>query len=49
MQALFPVIDRLGALDDNGRAAMLYQMQPVLEHNVQHLRQLRSPMARIWE
>ena len=49
MQALFAVIDRLGALDDNGRAAMLYQMQPVLEHNVQHLRQLRSPMARIWE
>jgi len=49
MQALLAVIDRLGALDDNGRAAMLYQMQPVLEHNVQHLRQLRSPMAQIWE
>ena len=49
MQALFAVIDHLGALDDNRRAAMLDQMQPVLEHNVEHLRQLRSPMTQIWE
>jgi len=49
MQALFAVIDHLGALDDNRRAAMLDQMQPVLEHNVEHLRRLRSPMTQIWE
>jgi len=49
MQALFAMIDHLGALDHNRRAAMLDQMQPVLEHNVEHLRQLRSPMAQIWE
>jgi hypothetical protein len=49
MRALFAVIDHLGALDDNRRAAMLDQMQPALQHNVEHLRQLESPMARIWE
>ena len=49
MRALFAVIDQLGALDDNRRAAMLDQMQPALEHNVEHLRQLGSPMAQIWE
>jgi hypothetical protein len=49
MQALLAVIDHLGALDHNRRAAMLDQVQPVLEHNVEHLRQLRSPMAQIWE
>jgi hypothetical protein len=49
MQALLAEIDRLGTLDDNGRAAMLHQMQSVVEHNEQHLRQLRSPMAQVWE
>ena len=49
MQALFAVIDHLGALDDNRRAVMLDQMQPIQEHNAQHLRQLRAPMAQIWE
>lgn len=49
MQALFTVIDRLGALDDTRRAAILDQMQPAMEHNVEHLRQLRSPMTQIWD
>ena len=49
MQALFTVIDHLGALDDTRRAGILDQMQPALEHNVEHLRQLRSPMTQIWD
>jgi hypothetical protein len=48
LQALFAVIDSLGALNDNRRAAMLNEMQSILAHNVDHLRQLKSPMSRIW-
>jgi hypothetical protein len=48
MQALFAVIDALGALNDIRRAAILNEMQPILAHNVHHLRQLRSPLAQLW-
>ena len=48
MQALFSTIDALGALDDARRFAMLEELQPIVMHNMRHLRQLRSPMARLW-
>jgi hypothetical protein len=48
MQALFSTIDSLGALDDARRVAMLEELQPIVVHNMRHLRQLRSPMARLW-
>jgi hypothetical protein len=48
LAALFAVIDTLGALSDDRRADLLHEMQPILAHNGEHLRRLRSPMARIW-
>jgi hypothetical protein len=47
MRALFVAIDALGALDDQRRAAMLKQMQPILAHNECHLRHLETPMAQL--
>jgi hypothetical protein len=47
MQAVLAAIDALGALDDGQRAGLLEQMQPILAHNARHMRQLRSPMAKV--
>ena len=45
MQALFHAIDVLGKLDENQLRAVLERAEPILLHNIRHLRQLISPMA----
>ena len=45
MQALFNAIDTLGTLDTKGRADLLEGLQPVLQHNMRHLRHLKSPFS----
>ena len=47
MQAILDTIDALGALNEDERAVMLERMQPILAHNASHLRQLKSPMAKV--
>ena len=47
MQALFRSIDTLGELDENQRRALLDRAEPILVHNMLHLRQLISPMAKL--
>ncbi len=48
MEAILDTIDALGALNDDERAVMLERMQPILAHNASHLRQLKSPMAKVF-
>ena len=47
MQTLFRSIDTLGELDENQRRALLDRAEPILVHNMLHLRQLISPMAKL--
>jgi hypothetical protein len=47
MQTLFRSIDTLGELDENQRRALLDRAEPILMHNMLHLRRLISPMAKL--
>ena len=47
MHALLGVIDTLGKLDDSQWADLLRRAEPIVRHNMCHLRQLRSPFARL--
>jgi hypothetical protein len=48
MQALTDAIDAFAALDQSRRLDLLEQLRPALLHNAHHLRELESPMTRLW-
>jgi hypothetical protein len=49
IHALIKTIDALGSLDDSKRLALLEKLQPIVTHNMRLFRQLRLPMARVWD
>ena len=49
MRAIFNVIDAFGMLDAKRRADLLERVHPALQHNMRHLRHLKSPWSGLLE